>query len=259
MLRSIHEKLALLAAALSLLPALSPAPAFADFAHGVPQGPIHVIHGNPGLPQGPVGRPSFGNQPPRIPGRVYTPPPARGDDEDDVEVSRVMNQVMRGRACERAGDVLREMADLLLKTANFTTRPETHAPTIIIVRRGEGEQQARNRWSGHLNSAHFWQIVWARLAQMYRECDKGCFDDGVAVGQISATGYCSASIAVGGLNAPGFEAQKPLPLCQNETFTGCLSGYDRTATSYAGCSTYISGGYLQIFDQSKSQDCHVDP
>jgi hypothetical protein len=246
MLRSIHEKLALFAAALSLAPSL--APAYADFAHGVPQGPIRVIH------EGPGGQ--FG--PPRIPGHVYTPPPAR-DDDDDIEVSRVMNQVMGGRACERAGDVLREMADLLLKTANFTARPDSHPPTLIIVRRGEGEEQARNRWSGHLNSAHFWQIVWERLAQMYRECDKGCFDDGVAVGQLSATGYCSASIAVGGLGAPGLEAQKPLPLCQNETFVGCLSGYDRAAASYAGCSAYTSGGYLRIFDQSKSQDCHIAP
>jgi hypothetical protein len=189
---------------------------------------------------------------------VYTPP-ARPGDDDDVEVTRVMVVAMRGRACAQAGDVLRDMANLLLQSAHFSAAaPGTHPGHPALVRPGEREEEARSRWNNHLNSQRFWQSVWDRLAAMYRQCDKGCFDDGVAVGQISAAGYCSASIAVGGLNAPGYEAQKPLPLCQNETFVGCLSSYDKTASTYPGCSTYDSGGYTQIYNESKSQDCHID-
>jgi hypothetical protein len=196
--------------------------------------------------------------PPRIPGHVYTPPVLSPEDEDEIEVTRLLVHIMRGRACERAGDVLREMSNLLLSSANFAATPGSAVPRGIIRRDGEGDEDARNRWAGHVRSPRFWQIVWERLAEMYRQCNKGCFDDGVAVGQISATGYCSASIAVNGLNAPGFLAQKPLPLCQNETYVGCLTGYDHTASTYQGCSTYISGGYTQIYNESKSQDCHMD-
>jgi hypothetical protein len=65
-------------------------------------------------------------------------------------------------------------------------------------------------------------------------------------------------VAVNGLNAPGFQAQKPLPLCQNENFVGCLSGYDSTSNTYPGCSAFKTGNFTQVYNESKSQDCHID-
>jgi hypothetical protein len=172
-------------------------------------------------------------------------------------VTKLTTYVMRGKGCDRAGEALRELADLLLSSANFAARPGSPAPDQLILGIGQNEEDARARWAAHVNSPHFWELVWQQLTQLYRDCNRSCFDDGYAVGQISATGYCAASLAVNGLNAPGFQYQAPIPVCQTGNFTGCLDGYDQATAAYAGCSAYASGGYTQIYDQSKSQDCHI--
>ncbi len=120
------------------------------------------------------------------------------------------------------------------------------------------KERTRKIWERRLKSPKFWQRLWDRLASAYRSCDRTCFDDGSAIGQLSGTAYCSASIGVGGLDSPGFLAQGALPICQTATFVGCQSGYQQAASSYPGCSTFTTGTYDATFKAFQSQDCHME-
>lgn len=100
--------------------------------------------------------------------------------------------------------------------------------------------------------------LWDQLSAAYDRCSVRCFSEGSAIGDISAQGYCAASIAVGGLYDPGFIEQPPLPFCGNELVFGCKSQYIQTATSdVRGCFPYTTGHFAQTFENSVRQDCFV--
>jgi hypothetical protein len=213
--------------------------------------------GGPG--PGPGYGPGHGHGPivahPRPGGRLRTPPPANSAD-DETDSAALVSGAIGDMGCERAGEALRRISNMLLSNVQLATEREPH--DLPGDPRNAKREEMRRRWAEHMRNPVFWQKVWNRLADMYRSCDIECFDDGVAVGQISGAGYCAASVGVGGLNGVGSAYQAPLPLCQNATFTGCQTGYDQAASTYQGCSTYTSGGYTSIFNEFKSQDCHID-
>ncbi len=241
-------------------PVATPAP---PPSHHAPGSPVVI------LPPPRRGRPDFSGVPPvyprppahyrpHVPGRLFTPPPVRPDDFEDEAAASLMSHFIEAKGCDRAGEMLRELSNMLVSSARFELHPENRRPISWGDSRDRARFESHTRWVGHFRSTTFWKKVWDRLALAYRSCNRTCFDDGYAVGQISATGYCSASIAVGGLDAPGGLLQPPLPLCQNETFVGCQKGYDDTSEDYDGCQNYTSGGYTDIYLQSKSQDCHIE-
>ncbi len=96
------------------------------------------------------------------------------------------------------------------------------------------------------------------LESAYDRCQIRCFSEGTAIGRISAEGYCSASIAVGGLYDPGFIRQPGLPFCGQNLVMGCKSQYVQTATfDIPACFAYTSGAFEQTFENSVRQDCFV--
>ena len=169
--------------------------------------------------------------------------------------ARLVSEVSQGLSCERAGEMLRRLSNRILSSAEETYRPERPAPGSRPSRPGRDE---RLQWRGHFKSPQFWREVWDRVAEAYQGCEADCFDDGVAVGVMSAVGYCSASIEIGGLNAPGFAYQGRLPLCENSIFVGCQQGYQQGVGMTEGCGAYTEGVYRKVFLESQSQDCHVD-
>ena len=120
-----------------------------------------------------------------------------------------------------------------------------------------GEPAFKREWRLRIRSQAFWQKVWDHMANAYRSCNRTCFDDGQAIGQISATGYCTASIAVDGLFGVGFIAQPPLPVCETAIFAGCIKGYQATPTTIPGCPRYTTDRFASIFQEYISQDCHL--
>jgi hypothetical protein len=169
----------------------------------------------------------------------------------------MMAQAIANLGCERAGEAMRRLSNSILTSVDFASGqdPVQPRPGDRISRR---DMEERRKWQRHFRSPSFWHKVWERLADVYRGCDLDCFDDGVAVGQISGAGYCAASVGVGGLSSPGFAYQPPMPLCQNAIFTGCQRGYRDAASTYQGCAPYSSGDFDAIFRAYLSQDCHID-
>ena len=102
------------------------------------------------------------------------------------------------------------------------------------------------------------KVVMARLTELYRGCDVKCFDDGVSIGLLSGTGYCSAVVALDGLPDAGFLTQGRLPMCQTANFVGCQQGYAQAVNTIKGCLTYASGRFETSYDHQVSQDCHID-
>ena len=107
-------------------------------------------------------------------------------------------------------------------------------------------------------SLGYTENLWDQLAGAYDRCAVRCFNEGSAIGDISAQGYCAASIAVGGLDDPGFISQPPLPFCGATLVFGCKSQYIQTAMSEVnGCYPYTVGYFSQTFENSVRQDCFV--
>lgn len=127
---------------------------------------------------------------------------------------------------------------------------------------------ARPMQSGEF-AACFYQgyvdALFDRVAAAYDRCQVRCFNEGSAIGEISAQGYCAASIAVGGLYDPGFISQPPLPFCGESLVLGCKSSYIATATHYTyqssygteSCYPFTRGAFAQTFENSVRQDCYV--
>lgn len=176
------------------------------------------------------------------------PIPPRTGEPDEISAANIVNQAMNGLSCQQAGDALRRLSNQLLSMA-----ASAQAPVIP----GRPEPELRRQWREHIRSPKFWSKVWNRMADAYRACDRGCFDDGKAVGEMSATGYCAASVAVEGLPGIGFMEQPPLPMCETSIHVGCVQSYQSTAASYPGCSVYSTGSYAGIFAEYTSQDCHL--
>jgi hypothetical protein len=202
-------------------------------------------------------------------GRPLRVRPPMSSQPDEVMAARLVAEASQGMSCERAGEMLRKLSNRLLASAEESYRPapppyaqpprgggrRPGAPMPGGPRFGETEKQ---RWRGHFKSPQFWKEVWDRLAEAYQSCEADCFDDGVAVGVLSAVGYCSASIEVGGLPAPGLLLQGRLPLCENSIFIGCQQGYAQGVGMTEGCAPYTEGLYRRVFLESQSQDCHLD-
>ena len=213
----------------------------------VPPGNYWEHHPVPVRPN-PPGRPNLPRRP------IYTPPARSGEENEQVAADMVARNMM-GLGCERMGDALRRLSNQILSTAQQSRNTAPPAPGDEAARQRFEE---RARFTRVSRTPAFWKKVWNRVADAYRGCNLECFDDGVAVGQISASTYCSASIAIGGFDSPGFLPQPPLPLCQSAIFAGCQSGYQTSAASVEGCSAYTSGRFDSIFKASISQDCHID-
>ncbi|HTL13222.1 MAG TPA: hypothetical protein VL588_12080, partial [Bdellovibrionota bacterium] len=100
--------------------------------------------------------------------------------------------------------------------------------------------------------------LWQQVEAAYDRCGVRCFAAGSEIGQISAEGYCAASIAVGGLDDPGFIAQPPLPFCGENVALGCKSEYVSTAIyDIPSCARYTQGVFENTFENSVRQDCFV--
>jgi len=184
-------------------------------------------------------------------------PPARGGDPAEVDAADIVARASMGLSCDQAGEALRRLSNQLLANVGFATTPNPYAPPPPGAPTHMNRGQLKKRWREHMRSAEFMQKVWDRMADMYRSCDRVCFDDGVAVGQISGSGYCAASVGLDGMVSPGFKLQTPLPVCETATFTGCQVGYRQAVDQFAGCAAYATGPYEQIFRDSQSVDCHL--
>ena len=100
--------------------------------------------------------------------------------------------------------------------------------------------------------------LWSQLDATYERCGNKCFDAGSEIGKISAQGYCAASVAVGGLDDPGFIAQPPLPFCGQNLVMGCKSEYVQVASfEYPACYDFTVGAYSETVENSVRQDCFV--
>jgi hypothetical protein len=172
-------------------------------------------------------------------------PPANSS-ADEVSAANIVNEAMRGLSCSDASESLRRLSNQLLSMGVSGSQPAR-----------PGEPDFKRQWRERIRSHAFWSKVWNRMADAYRSCNRGCFDDGVAVGKISATGYCSASLAVNGLLGPGYLEQPPLPVCETSIYAGCIRGYQETPASIPGCLEYTTQSYHSIFQEYISQDCHL--
>ena len=182
------------------------------------------------------------------------PPVLTGNSiEDSLEISaaNLANMALRGLDCGHSADALRRLANQVLELQASGNRAPPPGRTDLPG------ADVRRRWREQVTSPAFWKKVWNRMADAYRSCNRECFDDGVAVGTISATAYCSASVALDGLPGPGYLEQAPLPVCQTSVFAGCVQSYDQTAATTEGCGAYSTGSYAGIFAEYQSQDCHL--
>ena len=180
-------------------------------------------------------------------GRMRQVPPS-SNEIDEISAANIVNTVMQGLDCSQAAESLRRLSNQLLSMGTASSQP-----TIP----GRPEPDFKRQWRERIRSQAFWSKVWNRMADAYRSCHRGCFDDGLAVGQISATGYCSASVAVDGLLGPGLIVQPPLPVCETAIFVGCLKAYQSTASTFPGCTPYTVNRFQSIFQEYQSQDCHL--
>ena len=100
--------------------------------------------------------------------------------------------------------------------------------------------------------------IWNQLDSIYTSCGNACFNAGVEVGNISAQGYCAASLAIDGLLDPGFIGQPALPFCGQNLVYGCRSEYVNVAMNeFPGCRYYTVGDYTETFDNFVRQDCYL--
>jgi len=100
--------------------------------------------------------------------------------------------------------------------------------------------------------------LWEELEGAYTRCGDVCFDAGAEIGNISAQGYCYASIALDGLYDPGFISQPPLPFCGTNLAIGCKTEYVATAKQdIPACYEYTVGYFEETFENTVRQDCFV--
>jgi hypothetical protein len=179
----------------------------------------------------------------------------------DQDVADIVARSIAGLGCDRLSDAVRNLSNQLLANVNYATRRDPNAPLPPMMQRPSrpmSRDQFIQQWLEHLSNPELMQKLWTRLAELYRSCNRGCFDDGIAIGQLSGAGYCGGSIGAGGLSGIGVIAQAPLPLCQTSNFVGCQQGYYDAVNQYAGCAQYTSGDYDRVLRDFVSQDCHIE-
>ena len=102
------------------------------------------------------------------------------------------------------------------------------------------------------------ETLFANLDGASNRCSDKCFQAGSEIGRISAQGYCMASMALGGLDDPGFIAQPALPLCGFNVVMGCKSQYIETSLfEIPACRAYTEGSFYYTFENTVRQDCYV--
>jgi hypothetical protein len=207
----------------------------------------------PGGPHQPIAR---RNMPPHVRVRPIVIEAPRYGNENDRHAAEFFQTSFAQARCEQIGDALRRLSNQILSSSNEALYPPNPGNPNDLRHRLREEH--RKKMAARFRDPEFWQRMWTRLADVYRSCDLGCFDDGQAVGEISAAGYCGASVQLGGLPSPSFLDQPPLPLCENSIFVGCQQSYRSTAASTPGCAAFTSGNFAQTFNESISQDCHLD-
>ena len=195
----------------------------------------------------PYGRRRIQEHPPVLTGNEI-------DDRDERSAANIVNAALRDLDCGQAAESLRRLSNQILSLQ--ASGGQAPIPGRV-GRGGDHGDEVRRRWREHVRSPRFWKRVWNHMADAYRSCNRTCFDDGVAIGQISATAYCSASVAVDGLPGPGYLEQTPLPVCETSVFAGCLQSYGDTAAVSPGCAAYTTNAYAGIFAEYQSQDCHL--
>jgi hypothetical protein len=167
-------------------------------------------------------------------------------DRNERSAVNIVNAALRGLDCGQASDSLRRLSNQVL-SMQASGRNTSSLPS----------NDPRRVWREYVQSPEFWKKVWHHMAVAYQSCNRSCFDDGEAIGQISATAYCSASIVLDGLPGPGYIEQPPLPVCETSIFAGCLKAYDDTAAATPECRAYTSNSFEGIFAEYQSQDCHL--
>lgn len=232
---------------------------------------VSIAHAAPNCPPSTVYSPRTGRcQPDSYSRRPMRDRPTRTtgndiEDREDRSAAQLVNTAMRGLDCGQAAEALRRLSNQVL--ALQAAVPAAQPPSLPRNpgRRGDAhgnsrrpvDGEIRDRWRQQVQSPKFWKKVWDRMTDAYRSCNRECFDDGVAIGTLSATAYCSASVALEGLPGPGYTEQPPLPVCETSIFTGCLKAYGQTASSTEGCAAYTQNQFASIFAEYESQDCHL--
>lgn len=229
-----------------------------------------VMAPSPPRPPGPPGRrpgdvhppgrpPNPGARGPRRPLPVGRPIFVRGPvsgHEEEARAVRLVQTAMHQNRCERIGESLRRISNEILSASSEANARDDHL--LPQDSRGLARRLMRQEWRRSLRSPVFWQTVFDRLAEAYRSCDASCMEDGEAIGEISGLMYCAANVGVGGLDAPGFLAQNPVPVCETSVFVGCQTAFRQAAARYEGCLAYTRNSFERTFLESISQDCHVE-
>lgn len=160
--------------------------------------------------------------------------------------AEITNTAIENKRCENLTTSIQLITNRILMISSLVSNPNSQStPKLEFYKR-------------MLNSKEFWNNLWTQITNIYKQCDMSCFNDGVSIGLLSGTGYCSAAVGLGGLDAPGFQMQTPLPLCESQIYVGCQKGYWDAANSFEGCTQYTQESYLNTFTESQSQDCHID-
>jgi hypothetical protein len=138
------------------------------------------------------------------------------------------------------------------QTCNQTDRLAQIITEMPLAKPMQGGEFAACFYMGYVDA------MYSGIDDTYNRCGVACFNAGAAIGNISAQGYCAASLAIGGLLDPGFIAQPPLPFCGSAIVMGCKSEYIMTAAyDYPGCQPYTEGYFADTFDNNVRLDCYV--
>ncbi len=158
----------------------------------------------------------------------------------------------RQMGVRNASRIVQAMWNRMGRTCNQVDRLATIISDTPLARPYTGGEFAACFFQGYVDT------LWSQLDQIYDNCGVRCFSAGAEIGNISAQGYCAASMAVGGLYDPGFISQPPLPFCGQNLVFGCKSEYVAVASfEYPGCQVFTEGAFSLTFDNTVRQDCYV--
>ena len=212
--------------------------------HPHPGGGHHAAH--PGQPAFPPGHHYNGNGPAHRP--VPRPKP-RPNDFADRDAAFLVGQASDRLNCDQLGDLVTRLSNRVLESRDWG-HETGYGPNLT-----PGE---RERWRRNHRSPAFWRKLWNHVTVAFQRCEADCFQDGLAVGQISAAMYCSISEELGGLDDPEFLPQPPLPSCEAGIRAGCVQGYVESVRQSESCRPYATADFREIFLDNVSQDCHIE-
>jgi hypothetical protein len=171
---------------------------------------------------------------------------------NDCYTPRSSGDMGRLMGTRNATRIVQAMWNRLGRTCDQVDRLAQIISETPLSRPYQGGEFAACFYMGYVDT------LWSQLDQIYETCGNKCFNAGAEIGSISAQGYCAASLAVGGLDDPGFISQPPLPFCGQNLVFGCKSEYVAVASfEFPGCRTFTEGTFAQIFDNTVRQDCYV--